>query len=153
MESQYIILLTSYLISEPENPTRTWLNFFNSNSSGATIWTINMIIKGWKRQFLKTNAWKARHFKFVWWTVKMKLVTIKILQNVKKCYIKCWLCTRMAILTPFNIQLKLAKFNQLKNRSSIPNMEIINKRYLIKTKYSKMIIFMRGGILRLSNKG
>ena len=29
-------------------------------------------------------------------------------------------------------------------RTSIPNMEIINKKYLIKTKNSKIIIFMRG---------
>ena len=39
-------------------------------------------------------------------------------------------------------------------RSSIPNMEIINKKYLIKTKNSKMIIFMSGDILSFStNKG
>ena len=38
--------------------------------------------------------------------------------------------------------------------SSIPNMDIINKKYLIKTNNSKMIIFMRGGILSFStNKG
>ena len=39
-------------------------------------------------------------------------------------------------------------------RTSIPNIEIINKKYLIKTKNSKIIIFMRGGILSFStNKG
>ena len=33
-------------------------------------------------------------------------------------------------------------------------MEIMNKKYLIKTKNSKMIIFMRGGILSFStNQG
>ena len=37
-------------------------------------------------------------------------------------------------------------------KSSIPNMEIINKKYLIKTKNSKMIIFMRGGILSAKNE-
>ena len=35
-------------------------------------------------------------------------------------------------------------------RTSIPNMEIMNKKYLIKTKNSKIIIFMRGGILSFS---
>ena len=29
--------------------------------------------------------------------------------------------------------------------------EIINKKHLIKTKHSKIIIFMRGGILNFSN--
>ena len=37
-------------------------------------------------------------------------------------------------------------------RSSIPNMEKINKRYYIKTKNSKTIIYMRGGILSFSSK-
>ena len=38
--------------------------------------------------------------------------------------------------------------------TSIPNMEIINKKYLIKTKNSKMIIFIGGSILSFStNKG
>ena len=35
-----------------------------------------------------------------------------------------------------------------------PNMEIINKKYLIKTENSKMIIFIGGSILSFStNKG
>ena len=34
--------------------------------------------------------------------------------------------------------------------TSIPNMEIINKKYLIKTKNSKIIIYMRVGILSFS---
>ena len=39
-------------------------------------------------------------------------------------------------------------------KSSIPNMEILNKTYMFKPKNSKMIIFMRGGILIFStNKG
>ena len=33
---------------------------------------------------------------------------------------------------------------------SVPYMEMINKKYLIKPKNSKMIIFMRGGILSFS---
>ena len=38
--------------------------------------------------------------------------------------------------------------------TSIPNMEIINKKYLIKTKNSKIIIFIGGSILSFStNKG
>ena len=40
------------------------------------------------------------------------------------------------------------------NFFDVPNMEIINKKYLNKTKNSKTIIFMRGGILNFStNKG
>ena len=39
-------------------------------------------------------------------------------------------------------------------KSSIPNMELINKKYLIEATNSKIIIFMRGGILSFSpNKG
>ena len=51
------------------------------------------------------------------------------------------------------ISLAFSKFFRCA-RTSIPNMEIINKKYLMKTKNSKIIIFMRGGILSFStNKG
>ena len=63
-----------------------------------------------------------------------------------KYCIKCWLLILICVLA-------CTKFFRCA-RTSIPNMEIINKKYLIKNKNSKIIIFMRGGILSFStNKG